>query len=320
MAIDRLRSPYNNLLAVKGDVGPSAYSSVQVGGSTSQFVSDGTQANTIVGVTYRCHIYEYQSGVSQTITFSRGGNIDLLMVAAGGSGGGGYDDSWNGGGGGSGGIILNYGYGITNQTYAITVADSPAYTDTNYYLKRPNGLDTTFNGLTAIGGGAGGTAYTVGAPPSDGGSGGAGGSGASTTGTTNGAGTAGQGYNSGKTISAIYAAHRGTGGGGGYTGPGTDDNGGYHTAGIAGNGGDGMILKFDDVSRGMGGGGGGSSGYGTNGTGGIGGATGGSVSATSSDATGWGNGGGGVGVVISATTQRPSKGSKGLLIIRYAVG
>ena len=150
MAIDRLRSPYNNLLAVKGDVGPSAYSSVQVGGSVSQFVSDGSQLNTIVGVTYRCHVFERDLGVSQSITFSRGGNISLLMVAAGGQGGGQYAASspgYGGGGGGAGGLIIQHDYGITNTAYSLSVGSYVALNAGS--VVSPDGESTTFNGLTA---------------------------------------------------------------------------------------------------------------------------------------------------------------------------
>ena len=84
MAINRLRSPFNNMLAVTGDVGPAAYSNAQVGGSTPYtFIGSGA-TNTIVGVTYRVHFFTYTPGQTYSITFNRAGNVDLLVLAGGG--------------------------------------------------------------------------------------------------------------------------------------------------------------------------------------------------------------------------------------------
>ncbi|OUX88359.1 MAG: hypothetical protein CBC03_09260, partial [Pseudoalteromonas sp. TMED43] len=175
MAIDRLRSPFNNLLTVAGgDVGPSAYIDSQVGGLTPfTFVANG-EAETITGVTYRCHVFEYDPAQGYSVTFNRAGNIDLLLLAGGGGGGGNNGTAHFGsGGGGAGGLLLYYGYGVTATTYAIYVGKFGQ--GNSYYNQYPNGEDSTFGALTAVGGGKGASGYTGGPAATSGGSGGGGG-------------------------------------------------------------------------------------------------------------------------------------------------
>ena len=315
MAIDRLRSPYNNLLAVKGDVGPSAYATTVVGGSTSQFVSDGSQINTIVGVTYRCHVFEAAGSGTKSITFSRGGNIDLILLGAGGQGGGQYANSsagYGGGGGGGGGLIIQYGRGITNQTYVVEVGDRLPVTYSSG--PSPNGEDSTFDGLTAIGGGGGGNGHSNIGAGKAGGSGGGAGSQLSGPVLAPAAGTVGQGFPGG----INWVGNSGTGGGGGYTEQGQD----APAQNVCGKGGDGIIIKFDDVTRGMAAGGGGAQ-YQTTftlGAGGLGGGAAGSRAAgIPPAATGYGCGGGGTGI-SSTSNGVGGLASAGLCIIRYAVG
>lgn len=318
MAIDRLRSPFNNMLTVKGDVGPAAYSNAQTNGLTPfNFVGDGS-TNTIVGVTYRCHVFEYVSGQSPNITFNRAGAIDVLVCGGGAAGGGVYSLSgasigYSGGGGGGGGLILSYGYGVSASTYNITVGKKAIG------IAGASGVandhqDSSFGTLTAVRGGAGGPAWSTYSPAS-GGSGGGGGSGSVSPFVVT-SGTVGQGNNGGER----GPSSNGGGGGGGYVSAGLA--GGVPSARFAGDGGDGITLKFDNVLRGFSAGGGG--GCWTTGTAGVGGIGGGGSGTTGysngGDATGYGCGGGGASA--AAVSQNPigGDGSDGLVIIRYALG
>jgi hypothetical protein len=326
MAIDRLRSPYNNLLAVKGDVGPSAYSNAQVGGTTPfNFVGDGS-TNTIVGVTYRCHVFEYTSGQNYSITFNRAGVVDALVCAGGGAGGGVYGPSgassgYAGGGGGAGGLILSYTYGVTASTYSLSVGKGGIGIPGSQGVPTTS-TDSVFGALTAVKGGSGSAAYSSYAP-SSGGSGGGGATGAQAP-HVQAVGTAGQG-NSGGLRSYTSS---GAGGGGGYSTQGGD---GYQRqAGdgkFGGHGGNGIELRFDSTLRGFSAGGGGGS-YGTvtaaSGVGGVPGGGAGSfngVNSAGGDASNFGSGGGGA-CVNSAASHNPAggDGSDGLVIIRYALG
>ena len=322
MAIDRLRSPYNNLLTVTGDVGPSALSTTQVGGVTPYtFIGDGA-TNTIVGVTYKVHRFDY-SGSAQSITFSRAGNIDLLVAAGGGAGGGSTSGAPGGaGGGGAGGLILMYSYGVTATTYSLTVGKGGYTSDGlgGYYYHDATAYaqDSVFGALTAVKGGYGAPAYS-GYMPLVGGSGGGAGNGANATGSWTGAlGTPGQGNAGGNLINiSFYVPAYAGGGGGSYL-----EKGGDATTTGAGKGGDGLYLKFDGTFRGYcaGGGGGAYSTWlaGAGGANGGGNGKTGSGDNTSGNATSYGSGGGG-GAGTGATT-RGAGGYNGVIMIRYALG
>jgi hypothetical protein len=326
MAIDRLRSPYNNLLVVTGDVGPSAFASIQLGGfAPYTFIGDGA-ANTIVGVTYRVHRFEYVPGANNSITFSQGGNIDILMAAGGGPGGGNYSSSaYSGGGGGAGGLVLMYSYGVTATTYSLSVGKG-GYSTTNpalgnYYYINPatNASNSTFGALTAIRGGAGAPGYGANTPET-GGSGGGAASGPSTSGAYQGAiGTTGQGFYGGSTATIGRDQPPYCGGGGGSC----LESGGTPTVaygGTAHKGGDGISLKFDGTIRGYCAGGGGGT-YSTSYPVAPGGANGGgtgSVLANGGKGTSFGSGGGGAGGPNS--NAHGGGGMDGVIIIRYALG
>jgi hypothetical protein len=151
--------------------------------------------------------------------------VEYLIVAGG--GGGGAD---MGGGGGGGGLLTGLTV-LTQGSYAVVVgaggAGAPAATGGHPTVRGTNGGDSTFNGLTSVGGGWGGVAYnTQGLGIHFGGSGGSGGG---SSGYNNdfvppgtygsGAGTAGQGFRGGFQGNAYYS-----GGGGGAGGAGTDGN------------------------------------------------------------------------------------------------
>ena len=141
---------------------------------------------------------------------------DILMVAGGGGGGSNYYDA---GGGGAGGLIHLTSTSIEKGSHEIIIGAGGS----------PNvkGNNTTFNNLTAIGGGRG-FGFMNGHPSNaDGGSGGGAGY---FSGSNHGLGTTGQG-NDGGTTGSFYGSP-GNGGGAG-------------TAGYAGGGGDGLqFLDF----------------------------------------------------------------------------
>ena len=168
-----------------------------------------------------------------TYTFTPASTLtaNVLMVAGGGGGGGRY----HAGGGGAGGLVYTAGTTLSGtQTIVVGNGDSGGNATVSPYDNGYKGKDTTFIGLTAIGGGGGGANYTAG---NDGGSGGGGGA-SQVSGTPNagGSGTANQGNVGGV---GIYAndTNRSGGGGGGA--------GGVGIPGVSGSvSGEGGIGKF----------------------------------------------------------------------------
>ena len=130
-------------------------------------------------------------------------NVQALVIGGGASGGtsnggaGGAQSS--GGGGGAGGYVYSASHPVTTGTYSITVGTGGVATDIN--SNGNNGNDSIFDTLTASGGGAGGSAFSVG------GNGGCGGGGSYTAG-----GTGSQGGAGGSATDNGY--HCGCGGGG----------------------------------------------------------------------------------------------------------
>jgi hypothetical protein len=183
---------------------------------------------------------------SGTLHVTVGGVAEILVVGGGGGGGGGQ----RGNGGGAGGLI--------HQTVTLEPGDMPIVigqggacgpwrTDPTASAG-VQGEDTTFAGLTAVGGGHGtaGNVNVYGAIGTGGGSGGASGypgdGGNCTVGGARTPGTVGQGHDSG--ISCNSSPLYGTGGGGGAGGVGGD--------GTSGRGGDGGLgLVFDIRERGV---------------------------------------------------------------------
>jgi len=220
-------------------------------------------------------------------------NVDYLIVGGGGGGGGALYGS---GGGGGGGVRKFTGVTLTSGTYAVVVGNGGAVAT--------NGSDSSFNGVTSIGGGHG--AYYTFADQTSGGSGG-GGRGA---GPTNGAaGTAGQGYAGGNGSSTGLTFYSG-GGGGGATAVGGNGLGGS----FAGAGGEGLADSISGTSKVYGSGGGG--GYDDAGQ-----AAGGTNAGTGADGftdatvplANFGGGGGG-----GSINNAGSAGAKGVVIIRYS--
>jgi hypothetical protein len=261
---------------------------------------------------------------SATFTPSFNGQVEVLVVAGGGSGAAGWGNGGGMGGGGAGGLLYVSSYGVSAGTgITVTIGAGGASTTGTTQAGRNGtqrgnpGSNTTFGGLTALGGGGGaGDGATT--ATMTGGSGGGGGYASIGTG---GIGTPGQGNNGGNHSNNNGFPSNYCGGGGGGAGavgtPGTTagGNGGvglpYSISGFstyyAGGGGGGTYASSGPGGAGIGGlGGGGNGGLGTtnpgqNGTPGVaytGGAGGAGGCPGSSPNTGGNGGAGGDGIVI----------------------
>jgi hypothetical protein len=282
--------------------------------------------------------------------------VDVLLVAGG--GGGGMD---MGGGGGGGGVLYTTSNIVHGTTYAVVVgaggygapAGSGGYrTDGagpqpgshQYTISATNGGNSTFNGLTAIGGGYGGSSY-FGYTPNYG-YGNSGGSGGGASGYSDGntghggAATSGQGNVGGGSGGQYYSGGGGGAGAAGTTGPSQPHGGAgicYPTMSpyyFGGGGGGAAYSLTTGGNGGIGGGGGGA--IGQNGViGGIGGLAGASgiaagVNGTQGPNGAWGNvpggnggtntGGGGGGGSHYNANNKGGEGGSGIVIIRYLGG
>lgn len=234
--------------------------------------------------------------------------LDYLIVGGGGSGYAGDTDTWLGGGGG-GGEVASGNADISAGSYAITIGLGGTLTDIT-------GGSSTFNGITAVGGGRGG-GHNDGAGHLVNGEAGASGGGGSYYSGNNGVGGA---ATAGYAGSNAYGTYIG-GCGGGFTSAGVTVTGDVSLS----HGGEGYTSAITGVSDvyGSGGGGGwsvtdGRQGLpgGTNAGAGAGGASGPypQTDATNPKANS-GCGGGG-----RAGSGSPSNGAAGIVIIRYRTG
>lgn len=163
-------------------------------------------------------IHTFTSSGTFTV-LSGSGTVECLIVAGGGGAGGGNSGCHGGGGGGAGGIVYRAAESVLVGSYAVTVGGggAPSGGDGQYGA---NGGNSTFLGLTALGGGGGGATLT--ANGLNGGSGG----GASRDKTYNAGGTGlqpgsasgGYGNNGGGTGSSTSAGGGGGAGGAGQSG------------------------------------------------------------------------------------------------------
>jgi len=248
--------------------------------------------------------------------------MQVLIVAGGGGGG-----SDMGGGGGGGGVIYNSNVYLTASStpYAILVGAGGAGTNAGTNMpKGTNGSNTTFNGLTAIGGGGGASTHNSNlSPAGNGGSGGGASGGGTPAGNYGGApgiGIAGQGFNGADGRGTWYPGGGGGAGGVGLSQPATGGSG----------------IQYTAISPYFWGGGGGGSGYsGEGGNGGIGGGGGGAFSLTQggvglNNGTGGQNGhntpggnagantgGGGGGGAYHNSNNKGGNGGSGIVIIKY---
>jgi hypothetical protein len=303
---------YLGLPAIAGGGGASTPAAVsdQANTSTGFFdVPSGTTAERPVSATtgslrYNsttgfCEWYDgtnwYQFNQAKTYT------AQYLVIAGGGGAGGGGAAAYGGGGGG-GGYVTNTTSLNLGTTYSFVVGGGGAG-QINGGAQATNGTDSTGFGVTAIGGGYGGTNLAGRYVGNSGGSGGGGGG----TSQAGGSGTAGQGFAGGVSTSTSSASTGagGGGGGGGAVGAAATNNGG--------NGGVGVSSSITGAAAFYAGGGGGSC-RNTAGTGGTGGSGGGGngVAGTGNGANGSANTGGGGG---GGFTTNGGAGGSGAVII-----
>lgn len=236
--------------------------------------------------------------------------VDYLLVGGGGAGG-----FQRGGGGGAGQVLVATSVVLAPGTYPIVIGDGGAATTGVGANAKHDGVASTFNGATAIGGGSGAGDVAGDFANQPGNTGGSGGGGTGSTASPPGAGGAGgtgtAGFNggSGYTDNATYG-YAGGGGGAGAVGANA-------TSTTLGNGGDGITNAFSGASVYYGGGGGGSFG-GTApaalGTGGLGGGGNGPNSGLAGGAGTANTGGGGGG---GAFGQSGGAGGLGIVIVRF---
>jgi len=265
----------------------------------------GTQAPNTYTVTLTVNGPNGPASATTTYTVASF-NVTILLVGGGGGGGG----HGGGGGGGAGGYISNSTSLNVSQTYTVIVGGGGAG-GSQGGSAGSNGCSSTFNGLTALGGGGGG------APWSAGNSGGSGG-GSGGNNSTSGAGTCGQGNRGGKSNGITSGLPAGGGGGAGAVG--ADGN-----PGQAGSGGDGSTWTDGNIYAG--GGGGGSrwddpqhagSGAGGAGGGGRGGDGAGSVAAVDGTPNTGGGGGGAQQWDNGGRSMPGASGGSGIVIIKYS--
>jgi hypothetical protein len=205
----------------------SAYSTVEAAATAGHVYSDTSTTPTYTWGTLGT-ISSTSTNTTYTWTPPSGVTANILMVAGG--GGAGRDQA---GGGGAGGLIFKTGQSIPGtKTIVIGAGGASA---SSYEINPGVGNNTTFNGLTALGGGAGSYGHTN--APSATRSGGSGGGGDGENRSTG----AGQGQQS-SSASGGYGNNSGSGqnGGGGGGGGGAGGVGSNPNGNSGGAGGDGL--------------------------------------------------------------------------------
>jgi hypothetical protein len=271
---------------------------------------------------YKVHTFT-SDGTFTVTSAPAGSTIDLLMVGAGGGAGSGGNCSH--GGGGAGGLVYRTAESITAGSYAIVIGTGGIGCTADGVSPKANagnGNNTTFKGLTALGGGGANCGpYNV-RNANDGGSGGGGqhsdtglllGGNALQPGSASG----GFGFKGGEGPLSGSGSPCWYGGGGGGAGA-------AGTNGLANSGGEGGIGRQYDISGTStyyagGGGGGGCNSSCTDKAGGLGGGgTGRGQSSSGNGENGTDGLGGGGGAVAYATNGiKAGNGGKGVVIVRY---
>ncbi len=219
------------------------------------------------------------------LTFAEDTEVEVLVVA----GGGGGSNGSRGGGGGAGGVVYTNNLKVAAGVYDVKVGAGGD--------PETNGRDSAVFGLTAVGGGHGGSANLPGAAGGSGGGGGAGG-GTGTESNEGGACVDGQGNI----------------GGTGYKNGQAGGGGGAGSSGVANVGGTGVVYSVSGHAFYYGGGG--------NGTGNKtwvpgGGGYGFSATLGEDGEPFSGGGGGGAGALSAWTSGIAGKGGSGQVIVRY---
>lgn len=269
------------------------------GAGSANFSNAATGTYTDSGINYK---YVTFTG-SGTLTVTKAGLADVLLVAGAGGGGGseGIPGGDGGSGGGAGGFVFRQSIYLLAGSNTITIGGGGAGTTGNSALQSfgANGGDTLAFGLTAVGGGGGGNGNGESTGGMVGRVGGSGGGNCTANGSASNLlsiGVSGQG-----TAGGLNTARPG-GGGGGSSSAGSNSTGGSGTSNSLTN----APLTY---SAGGGGGFGGSvsgagNGGGSSGAGGNGGAN-------------TGNGGGGAGAGSVAVSG--GSGGSGVVIVRVRV-
>ena len=232
-------------------------------------------------------------------TFTPNGAMNVEVLVVGGGGGGGETI---GGGGGGGGVVYSASHAVTASGYTITVGAGGAGGNGAGYPAGIKGGDSSFDSITAIGGGAG-AGYNLNAVGTGGSAGGDGAGGG-----TRASYTVGQGYDGGGASLSNW------GGGAGGAG----EAGTTAVSSKAGDGGDGLEFSISGEAKYYGGGGGGgvrNTAGGTIGYGGLGGGGNGGITTAGADGTPNTGGGGGGGGFVSDLAG--GSGGSGIVIIRY---
>jgi uncharacterized protein YjdB len=247
--------------------------------------------------------------------------MQVLLVAGGGGAG-----TEMGGGGGGGGVIYNATFNVpaASAAYPIVVGAGGAGTPQGQRVRGSNGSNTTFYGLTALGGGGGATGHNINtAPAGNGGSGGGasgGGTPANGNGSAPGKGTTGQGFDGADGKNTWYPGGGGGAGGTGFSQPAKGGPGVQYSA-ISpfywGGGGGGAGFSSDGGDGGIGGGGGGTYSL-TKGGLGINNGSGGQVgNSTPGGNAGANTGGGGGGGAYYDQNNKGGDGGSGIVMIKY---
>jgi len=283
-------------------VNPSGllFAAVQVSNGTVLMRSDASWDSTVFWNQVPTDYYSYDTGFSSNPALPSA-NIKALVVAGGGGGGGS-----TGGGGGAGGLLYNSSLAIRPGTYTVTVGAGGNGGPNQ--AQGTNGGNSIFDGMIAIGGGAGGYSYNSTAG-NNGLSGGSGGGGESYYGSYQSeTGIPGQGNTGGMPLGTASGAGGGGAGGNGAGGVGTN---------VGGAGGIGVTNSITGSSVYYAGGGGGSQ----NGAGGSGGGgAGANATTTNIGTTGTPNTGGGGGGGWAYAGGLGGAGGSGVVIISYPTG
>jgi hypothetical protein len=291
------------------------------GAGTATYIGSAGASGVVI-INYSIETVEVFSKPGST-TWTAPANVSSVevLVVAGGGGASGADYATGGGGGGAGGVLYNSAYTVTpGNSYSVVVGTGGA--SVTGTTAGNSGGNSTFDTITATGGGRG-AGYSGNAA-------GTGGSGGGGTWTQNAgaAGTAGQGFAGG----AATDGNRTGGGGGGAGGVG---NAGSNTQ--AGQGGPGVLYSITGYPTYYGGGGGGGSADWTDpptlsgrkpGAGGVGGGgggaqaigSGGNSAAGYNGAPGTGGGAGGSSFNVSSANAAAiysASGGSGVVILRY---
>lgn len=262
-----------------------------IGVGEADFSNTATGTYTDGGTAYKYVTFT----ASGTVTVTKEGFADVLVVGGGGGGAGVTGGSRGAGGGGAGGHLVAERVFLPVGSLTVTVGAGGGTTTQNF-----TGLPGTASRLDFLYGIFGG-AGSVGRPAERGGSGGGGGL-SDAVASASGSGTPGQGNNGGNAISTAAA---GGGGAGAVGGNGVSNTGGAGGAGTANS------FTGTSVTRAGGGGGTGTTTAGAGGAGGGGAATQ-SGTATSGTAN-TGGGGGGAGFSSAGTG---GNGGSGVVIVR----